>query len=85
MSSLLKTTPFTTYPFPSLSLTKQQIYSADIIPTFVGCGIIITEQVGCRTMSALRTPTRLIQTLFFVPGKALYIFSKFNPLNTETR
>ena len=82
--------PVKNYSLHNLPLPKSlSNHTADIFrgyySYFVGCGIIITEQVGCRTMSALRTPTRLIQTLFFVPGKALHIFSKFNPLNTETR
>ena len=31
------------------------------------------------------TETSFLRTVLFSPGKSLYIFSKFNPLNTDTR
>ena len=32
----------------------------------------------------LNMDTSFLRTVFFVPGESLYIFSKFNPLNTDT-
>ena len=32
----------------------------------------------------LNTDTSLSRTVCFVPGESPYIFSKFNPLNTDT-
>ena len=33
----------------------------------------------------LNTDTSLLRTVCSVPGESSYIFSKFNPLNTDTR
>ena len=49
--------------------------------------VVSTVDPALRTLtySAHFTDTRLLQTVFLFPGESPYIFSKFNPLNTDTR
>ena len=49
------------------------------------CQIMMNSFHSCMTKSKPHfTDTPLLPRVFFVPGEGLYIFSKFNLLNTET-
>ena len=52
--------------------------------TLVGVALFKVAAGNAGTVEPRFTDTSLLRTISFVPGKSPYIFSKFNPLNTDT-
>ena len=53
--------------------------------TLVGVALFKVAAGNAGTVEPRFTDTSLLRTISFVPGESPYIFSKFNPLNTDTR
>ena len=53
--------------------------------TLVGVALFKVAAGNAGTVAPRFTDTSLLRTISFVPGESPYIFSKFNPLNTDTR
>ena len=52
--------------------------------TLVGVALFKVAAGNAGTVEPRFTDTSLLRTIFIVPGKSPYIFSKFYPLNTDT-
>ena len=57
----------------------------DKAPNHVFIVLTKRKKLDSSYKQASRVDTSVLWTVFFVPGESRHIFSKFNPLNTDTR